>query len=84
MKNVPVNANGDLQAQLQFANAQIKDLQDKLNKFSTYSKDDVIQQKLKQALDEIDEQGRVINILVKKLEDAGQGVNLSQYLGKKT
>jgi DNA repair ATPase RecN len=84
LNNTPVNTHGDLQAQLKFANVQIKDLQDKLNKLSTFSKDDVIQQKLKQALDEIDEQGRVINVLVKKLEDAGQGVDLSQYLGKKT
>jgi chromosome segregation ATPase len=75
---------GDLQEQLRIADLQIKDLQGKLNKFSAYSKDDVIRQKLKQALEEIDEQGKVINILAQKLQDAGQSVNLTQYLGKRS
>ncbi len=77
------NKGEGLQEQLDIANRQIRDLQDKLGQLSVLSKDDVIRQKLKQALDEIDEQGRVINILVSKLQDAGQSVNLSQYLGKK-
>jgi hypothetical protein len=72
----------DLQAQLMIADAQIKDLKAQLKELNVPSKGDVIQQKLKQALDEIDEQGRVINILVQKLQDAGQSVNLQQYLGK--
>ena len=46
------------------------------------SKGDRLREKLKQALDEIDEQGRVINALVQKLRDAGQSVDLSQYFAK--
>ena len=42
------------------------------------AKNDTVGQKLKQALDKIDEQGRIINVLVKKLQDAGQTVNLTQ------
>jgi len=72
----------DMQLQLRMAHAQIRDLQAQLNALSTISKGDVIRQKLKQALDEIDEQGRVINVLVQKLQDAGQGVDLSKYLNK--
>gem|GEM_PF-3308769 len=68
---------------LEILRLKVRFPQDKLIKLGTFSKDDVIQQKLKQALEEIDEQGRVINILVQKLQDAGKGVDLTQYLGKK-
>ena len=46
-------------------------------------KGDRLREKLKQALDEIDEQGRAVNALVQKLQDAGQSVNLTQYFSKK-
>jgi chromosome segregation ATPase len=81
---IPGGKEEDLQAQLKIADAQIKDLKAQLKELNIPSKGDVIQQKLKQALDEIDEQGRVINILVQKLQDAGQSVDLKQYLGKQT
>jgi len=81
--NTHENKGENLQEQLDIANGQIKNLQNKLNQLSAISKDDVIRQKLRQALDEIDEQGRVINVLVQKLQDAGQSVNLSEYLSKK-
>ena len=47
-----------------------------------FSKDDRLREKLKQALDKIDEQGRMINVLAQKLQDAGQNVNLTQYFAK--
>ena len=81
--NTHENKGENLQEQLDIANGQIKNLQNKLNQLSAISKDDVIRQKLRHALDEIDEQGRVINVLVQKLQDAGQSVNLSEYLSKK-
>jgi hypothetical protein len=40
--------------------------------------DSRLQEKLKQALDEVDKQGQVINVLVQKLHDAGVGVDLSK------
>ncbi len=46
------------------------------------SKGDRLREKLKQALDKIDEQGRMINVLVQKLQEAGQSVNLTQYFAK--
>ena len=49
---------------------------------NTLSKDDRLREKLKQALDKIDEQGRVIDVLVRKLQDAGQSVNLTPYFTK--
>jgi chromosome segregation ATPase len=49
---------------------------------NTLSKDDRLQEKLKQALDKIDQQGRAINALVQKLQDAGQSVNLTSYFTK--
>lgn len=66
-----------LAAQLKIAQLKIKDLQGELNHTKTFSKDDPYGEKLKQALDKIDEQGRMINALVQKLQDAGQPVNLT-------
>jgi hypothetical protein len=59
--------------------AQLKNVDENNNAFS---KDDRLREKLKQALDKIDEQGRMINRLVQKLQDAGQSVNLAQYFAK--
>ena len=42
-----------------------------------FFKNDPVEEKLKQALDKIDQQGRVINVLVAKLQDAGQTVDLA-------
>jgi chromosome segregation ATPase len=46
--------------------------------YAALSKNSPLEDKLKQALDKIDEQGRVINMLVKKLQEAGQTVDLSR------
>jgi chromosome segregation ATPase len=39
---------------------------------------DPVRVKLKQALDKIDEQGRMINVLAKKLQESGQSVDLTR------
>ena len=50
--------------------------------FISPSKSDAAQAKLKQALDKIDEQGRIINVLAQKLQDAGQSVDLTKVAGQ--
>jgi len=82
MSNTYENNAVALQAQLRSANLQIKDLQGQLNQLSALSKGDRLREKLKQALDEIDEQGRVVNILVRKLQECGKSVDLTQYFAK--
>ena len=67
-----------LQAQLKNADAQIRDLQAQLNQFKSFSKNDPCSEKLKQALDKINEQGRAINLLAQKLQDRGQSVDLTK------
>jgi hypothetical protein len=47
-----------------------------------FKSSDALEEKLKQALDKIDEQGRVITLLVQKLQDAGQSVNLTKDIGR--
>ncbi len=74
------NASSSLQVQLKSANAQIRELQVRLNQLKSVSYKDTLGEKLKQALDKIDEQGRVINVLVQKLEANGQSVNLTQIV----
>ena len=76
------NEVGILEAQLRSANLKIKDLQSQLNQLNAPSKGDRLREKLKQALDEIDKQGRMINVLAQKLQDAGQNVNLTQHFTK--
>jgi len=71
-----------LQAQLKSASLQIKDLQVQLNQLNALSQGDRLREKLKQALDEINEQGRVVNVLVQQLHEAGKSVNLTQYFAK--
>ena len=66
-----------LQAQLDQANLQIKDLQNQLDALKGSMTEDRLREKLKQALDKIDSQGRYINELVQKLHDAGQAGNLT-------
>jgi hypothetical protein len=68
---------GDLQMELKRANMKIKALQDQLNQLGAPS-DSVMEQKLKQALDKINEQGRIISALAQKLQDAGKSVDLSK------
>ena len=67
-----------LEAQLMDANAQIKDLRAQLNQFILPSKKDPLKEKLKQALDKIEQQGKIINLLAQKLQEAGQSVNLNR------
>ncbi len=76
-----------LKVQLQNAYAEITRLkerppksapQENINALSR----DRLREKLKQALDEIDEQGRVVNILVDKLHEAGQSVDLTRDFAK--
>ena len=71
-----------LQAQLRSAELQIKELKDKVDQLKLVSQNDVAAQKLKQALDKVDEQGRLINVLTQKLQDCGQGVDLTKDTGK--
>ena len=72
------NKLGTLQEQLKKANFQIGFLQYQLDQLRSPSKtkNDPIDVKLKQALDKINEQGRVISALSQKLHDAGQNVDL--------
>ena len=78
------NNQGDkieaLKAQLENANAQIKDLQSKRDLLKEPVGKDRLQEKLKQALDKIDQQGRMLNMLVDKLHELGQNVDLKQYI----
>ena len=71
-----------LQAQLKSANSQIKDLQAQLNHLRGPSSKDPLEEKLKQALDKMDQQGRVINTLFQKLQDCGKTVDLSKVTDK--
>jgi len=71
-----------LQAQLVSAKAEIKDLHKQLDQFIMPSKNNPLEEKLKQALDKIDQQGKAINALVQKLQDCGKSVNLDK-LGDK-
>ncbi|MBF0505039.1 MAG: hypothetical protein HQL14_08060 [Candidatus Omnitrophica bacterium] len=59
-----------LEDQLKIANKKIKDLQAQVNQFESESKSDAVRVKLKQALDKIDEQGKLIDLLSQKLEQA--------------
>jgi hypothetical protein len=71
----------DLQMQLKRDNARIKDLQAQLNQLRAPSKDNTnntMEEKLQQALNKINEQGRLINALAQKLQGAGQSVDLSK------
>ncbi|MBF0570792.1 MAG: hypothetical protein HQL12_02860 [Candidatus Omnitrophica bacterium] len=62
--------------------ALTRELESSQKELTSKAKRDVLQEKLKQALKEIDEQDKVINVLVQKLRDAGQNVNLTKYFGK--
>jgi len=59
-----------LEAQLKGATQKIKDLEAQVKKLEAQPKDDAVDVKLKQALEKIDEQGRMINVLSQKLENA--------------
>ena len=67
-----------LEAQLMSAKAEIKDLHKQLDQFIQPSKNNPLEEKLKQALDKVDQQGKVINALVQKLQDSGKSVNLDK------
>jgi len=71
-----------LQAQLKRANAEVKDLRAQLKQWESHSKNGPVADKLKQALDKIEEQGRMINILAQKLQDCGKSADLTQATGK--
>jgi len=62
-----------LEEQLRGAQKQIDELETELNQFQRGSAG----AKMKQAMDKINSQGRVINALVQKLQDHGQTVDLS-------
>ncbi len=76
-----------LKVQLQNAYEEITRLKERSTKSippenNNALSDDRLREKLKQALDEIDRQGRVINVLIEKLHDAGQNVDLTKYFAK--
>ena len=64
-----------LQAQLKSANLKMQDLQNQVNQLKAFSKNEPAGEKLKQAFDKIDEQGRLINVLAQKLQECGQTVD---------
>jgi len=68
-----------LEAKLEDADLEIKNLHKQLDELKSPFKSNPLQTKLQQALDKIDEQGRIISVLAKKLEDAGQDVDLTKY-----
>jgi hypothetical protein len=70
-----------LKDQLLNAQMEIIRLKDRSQLISP-SKNDPLREKLKQALDKIDQQGRAINVLVQKLQDAGKSVDLTQHFTK--
>jgi chromosome segregation ATPase len=67
-----------LEAQLMSANAQVKDLRKQLDEFILPSKKDPLREKLKQALDKINELGRVVTVLSQKLQECGQSANVTR------
>ena len=67
-----------LQEQLDKAKVEIKDLQTQLKQFEASSQHNALQDKLKQALDKIDQQGRSISILNQKVQDCGQSADLTK------
>jgi len=69
-----------LQDKLMQADLQIKELGNQLNQLELNSGQGTVQEKLKQALNKIDQQGRVINTLTQKLQDAGQSVDISRII----
>jgi chromosome segregation ATPase len=69
-----------LEVQLKNAALKIKQLKSEIDGYKTPSKPDALQLKLTQALDKIDEQGRVIDLLTKKLQESGQTVDLTKEL----
>ncbi len=77
-----------LKVQLQNAYEEIIRLKERSTKSTPHenndalSKGDRLREKLKQALDEINEQGRVVNVLVQKLHEAGQSVDLTRHFAK--
>lgn len=71
-----------LQEQLEIANEQIRGLRKQLDQFESFYRVDPAGAKLKQALTKIDEQGRMINALVQKLQDAGQSADVTKNAGK--
>jgi chromosome segregation ATPase len=68
----PENKSEVLQAQLKSAKGEIVDLQNQLDRLKFLTKSDTVGEKLKQALDKIDEQGRRISYLAEKLQECGQ------------
>jgi hypothetical protein len=65
--------------------SQVKDLNlsiESARRGLTLSHNGPLEEKLTQALDKIDQQGRAINTLVRKLQDCGQTVDLTKDLAK--
>ena len=58
-----------LEAQLKVSAQRIKELEAQVNEFKLQTKSDAVDVKLQQALNKIDEQGRLISVLSQKLED---------------
>ena len=72
-----------LQGQLKAVQLENKELQSHLNQWKSSSQDSPVEVKLKQALEKIDQQGRVIQVLAQKLLDCGQSVDLAHLPSKK-
>ncbi|MDE2009430.1 MAG: hypothetical protein KGJ09_05045 [Candidatus Omnitrophica bacterium] len=71
---------GRLQEQLMNAEQNIRDLQAQVDRLESSSRNDVAVRKMEQAVNKIDEQGRIINLLTRRLQACGQNVNLTKEI----
>jgi chromosome segregation ATPase len=83
VKEVTTNNVAALQSELQMAHMRISNLETHLKELEEASKGDVLKDKLKQAMDQIDRQGKVVNLLIEKLHELGENVDLTKYFSKK-
>jgi hypothetical protein len=88
LKDRPQISQSDLQKQVMILTLKLEAADKKLRRKAhenkaedqliVLSKNDPVREKLKQALDKINEQGRLINVLAQKLQNAGQSVDLTR------
>ncbi|MDE2027093.1 MAG: hypothetical protein KGK03_03805 [Candidatus Omnitrophica bacterium] len=69
-----------LREELKVAGLKVKELQARVDHLQSFSNDDAVSRKLKQALDKIQEQGHIINLLSDKLQSYGQTMDLSKNI----
>ena len=61
---------------------KVNELESELNQSNSASRSDTLMVKLKEALDKIDQQGKLINALSQKLQDCGKTADNTKITGK--